>query len=111
MLLLSFDLPYSGADALVRAPSTASSASRCCLPASAASEASARLEIELAEQTIPPTPCIDAELERLRAHNPTGRALPLLAALAAGIDTHVSLDYVAQRSLRVRVSPLPRATT
>jgi hypothetical protein len=50
--------------------------------------------------------CADPQLERLRTHNPTGRALPLLAALAAGVEAQLSLEYVAQQTLQVLVSPL-----
>ena len=42
-----------GADAHVRAPSTACSGLRCCLPASRSERASARLDIEVADRTHP----------------------------------------------------------
>ena len=104
VLLVSFDLPYPEPIHTFR-PIHGVLGVALLLAREHGERASARLEIELADQEMPPTPCIDAELERLRAHNPTGRALPLLAALAAGVDTHVTLDYLAQRALQVRVLP------
>ena len=81
VLLVSFDLPYSEPMHSLR-PIHGILGVALLLARDRSERACARLEIELADQTIPPTPCVDAELERLRAHNPTGRALPLLAALA-----------------------------
>lgn len=107
VLLMSFDLPYSEPIHSFR-PIHGILGVALLLAREYSERAGARLEIELADQAIPPTPCIDGELEQLRAHNPTGRALPLLAALAAGADAQVTLEYLALRSLQVRVSPLRR---
>jgi hypothetical protein len=104
VLLVSFDLPYPEPMHTCR-PIHGVLGVALLLARSHSERASASLDIEVTEQTVPPTPCADARLEQLRTHNPTGRALPLLAALAAGSDAHVSLDYVAQQSLRVRVLP------
>lgn len=110
VLLISFDAPYSEPLHTVR-PIHGALGVALLLAREAGGRASARLDIELTDEALPPTRCDDAELERLRAHNPTGRALPLLAALAAGIDAQVTLEYVAQRSLLVRVLPLQRPAT
>jgi hypothetical protein len=47
----------------------------------------------------------DAELERARATIPSGRALPLLAALARGTDAGVVLEYLEGGHLQVTVRP------
>lgn len=102
-LLISFDLPYPE-PMHARRPILGTLAVALLLARERSPQAIACLGIEIAEQGLPPTACSDAQLERLRAGNPTGRALPLLAALAAGQDTQVALDYVAGQSLRVRVA-------
>jgi hypothetical protein len=108
ILLMSFDLPYSEPMHSFR-PIHGVLGVALLLARDRSERACACLQVELADRAIPPTHCIDAELERLRAHNPTGRALPLLAALTGGTDAPVTLEYVAQRSLHVKVLPLPRA--
>jgi hypothetical protein len=54
----------------------------------------ARLEVELNPRAQNPTRMGNAELEKLRSGNPTGRALPLLEALAAGTAREIALDYL-----------------
>jgi hypothetical protein len=107
VLLVSFDLPYPEPMHTCR-PIHSVLGVALLLAREHGERAGARLDLELADQAMPPTPCSDERLERLRAHNPTGRALPLLAALAGGVDADVTLEYLAQRSLQVRVWPLRR---
>jgi hypothetical protein len=107
-LLLSFDQPYPQPMHEQR-PILGTLGIALLFGREGGERAAARLEIELIDAPPPPTPCADAELERLRAHNPTGRALPLLAALAAGVDAGVTLDYVARRGVQLRVHPLRSA--
>lgn len=107
-LLVSFDLPYPE-PMHARRPIVGALGVALLLARERNPQASACLDIGIIEPALPPTACADARLERLRAGNPTGRALPLLAALAAGQDTQIILDYVAEQSLRVRVQPLPAA--
>jgi hypothetical protein len=47
----------------------------------------------------------DAALESLRAHVPAARGLPLLRAMARGIDERVVLDYLDDLRLGVAVAP------
>jgi len=107
VLLVSFDLPYPEPLNACR-PIQGTLGVALLLARDSSERASARLDIELTDRTVPATPCTDPQLEQLRTHNPTGRALPLLAALAAGDDADITLEYVAQQSLLVRVSPLHR---
>jgi hypothetical protein len=104
-LLISFDLPYPE-PIHARRPILGMLGVALLLARDRSPQASASLDIQIMEQGLPPTPCADVQLERLRAENPTGRALPLLAALAAGQEAHIALDYVAGQTLRVRVTPL-----
>jgi hypothetical protein len=104
VLLVSFDLPYPEPMHTLR-PIHGVLAVALLLARTHSERVSASLDIEVIDRTDPPTPCTDPHLERLRSHNPTGRALPLLAALAAGVDAQVTLEYVAQQSLQVRVLP------
>ena len=54
----------------------------------------AQLEVELNPRAQNPTRMGNGELETLRSGNPTGRALPLLEALAAGAVREIALDYL-----------------
>lgn len=63
------------------------------------------LDIEVVEEPARATPMADSSLEALRANVPAGRALPILAALAAGIAGTVLLDYVGGLKLRVGIMP------
>jgi len=105
VLLLSFDLPYPQPMHPLR-PIYGTLGIAVLLAREQGPQAMARLDLDLVTQPLPPTPCADAELERLRANNPAGRALPLLVAVAAGVPAEVNLEYVAQNTLRVRVTGL-----
>ena len=107
VLLLSFDLPYPQPMHPLR-PIHGTLGIALLLAREQEAQAMARLDLELLNQPFQPTSCTDPELERLRANNPTGRALPLLAALAAGASAEVNLEYVAENSLRVRLTGLRR---
>jgi hypothetical protein len=104
-LLVSFDLPYPAPiDALRPIHGTLGIA--LLLARARSDQARASLDITVTDRPTAPTECVDPQLERLRAHNPTGRALPLLAALAAGSEAQLNLEYVAHQTLHVLVSPL-----
>jgi len=56
---------------------------------------------------VPPTiePMLDPALEQFRQNNPAARALPLLAAIARGAGTALSLGHGMGGSLNLRVEP------
>lgn len=62
----------------------------------------ARIEAELTDAAATPLP--DAALEALRASHPAARALPLCAALAAGENASVVLDYLPGLNCRVDIT-------
>ncbi len=107
VLLVSFDMPYPEPMHMLR-PIHGVLGIALLLARSHSEKARASLDIDLTERTVPPTPCADPQLEELRAHNPTGRALPLLAALAAGVDAHVQPGLRrAAEPARARVPSAP----
>jgi hypothetical protein len=103
VLLVSFDLPYCEPIHSTR-PIAGSLGAALLVAREPTPAALARVEIEITQRRAP-TQIPDPALEKLRAGNPTGRALPLLATLARGEAAHVVLDYVAEQSLCVRVAP------
>jgi len=103
VLLVSFDLPYCEPIHSAR-PIVGSLGVALLVAREPASAALARIDVGVAQRE-PPTQMADPALERLRAGNSTGRALPLLAALARGEPARLALDYVAERSLSLRVTP------
>lgn len=52
------------------------------------------------------TTLADTGLEQLRRGNPAARALPLLAALAAGRNAKIGLPYLAGQGFQVQLEPL-----
>jgi len=101
VLLLSFDLPYPEPMCRVR-PVHGVLGVALLLSGAPMDSAIARMDIRLGDgagETAMP----DAGLEQLRSGNPTGRALPLLAALAGSTTATVRLPYVAGRCLEVEV--------
>lgn len=65
----------------------------------------AMLEVEFAGRPGVPDTLADAGLEALRLGVPAARSLPLLAALAAGREAALVIEYQAHNHLRVRVTP------
>jgi hypothetical protein len=63
------------------------------------------LDLALREDEQPLTPMSDAALEAMRRTNPAARALPLLAAIAAGRPTVIRLPYWPGLQLEVRMEP------
>lgn len=103
VLLVSFDQPYC--EPLHSTRVIDDSLGVALLLAREAGIASlAQIELRLAEPTSP-TPMRDPGLERLRSGNPSGRALPLLAALAGRSHSVVALDYLLDRSMLLEITP------
>jgi hypothetical protein len=75
------------------------------LGAAAPGEDRPTLDLALCEDEQPFTPMPDAALEAMRRSNPAARALPLLAAIAAGRPAMVRLPYWPGLQLEVRLEP------
>ncbi|MDB5799993.1 MAG: hypothetical protein JWL63_932 [Rhodocyclales bacterium] len=73
------------------------------LSAQPAAHALARLDLSLSEN--PPTLAPLEKLAALQGGTPSGRALPLLHAVATARHASVDLEYLAPLSLRIGVSP------
>jgi beta-ketoacyl synthase-like protein len=65
----------------------------------------AAIDVAVVAEVGAPTAMADAELERARSTIPSGRCLPLLAALARGAEAAVVLEYLDGGHLRVEVRP------
>jgi hypothetical protein len=65
----------------------------------------AMLEIDFVSGLVHETRMADAGLEALRSGIPAARALPLLCALAEGTEQQVSLNYLDENHLTIRVVP------
>lgn len=103
--LIAYDLPYPEPLHGVRSIGAAFGAAFILAP-EASERSLARLDIELrrAENEGPRMNC--AALESLRRGTPAARSLPLLAALAQGAPTTLTLDYLAGLELRIALAPM-----
>ncbi len=103
VLLVSYDAPYpeplNGARPLVGAIGTA-----LLLGCDPSSSDIAELEIALDAMPGEVTRMTSDELETLRANNPTGRALPVLSALAKGRNREVILEYLDVGTMKLKLS-------
>jgi hypothetical protein len=68
------------------------------------------LDIAVTHSAAPATRMSEPLLENLRLGVPSGRGLPLLAALARGTDATVVLDYLDGMQLRVTLTAKPALT-
>jgi hypothetical protein len=104
VLLVSYDVPYpepmNGVRRVTGALGVALLLSRVAMPGSLS-----RLSLSVGHQEAGATGLDQPSLERLRTGNPTGRALPLLRALAMGGAGTVTLDYLPGGCLAIAVSP------
>jgi hypothetical protein len=64
-----------------------------------------QIEIDLISAPAAPSPASPAALEALRRSVPAARCLPLLAALASGRPAALTLDYLDDLALALRVTP------
>ncbi len=65
----------------------------------------AALDVDFVPGKAPETTMPDAGLEALRLGVPAARGLPLLAALAGGKPAQISIDYLDDNHLDIRVTP------
>jgi hypothetical protein len=103
-LLVSYDVPYPEPLNAVR-PITGSVGVALLLAPHATSASFARLDVQAEPGARVPTRMQDPALEALRSGNPTGRALPVLGALAEPSATALVLEYLRGRTVTVAVSP------
>jgi len=103
VLLVSFDLPYPEPMGRVRRIHGALGVA-LLLTRTASDQCMARMTINIDAGGMP-SRTAEPELERLRRGNPTGHALPLLAALAGDASAAVRLPYIAQQTLKIEVTP------
>jgi hypothetical protein len=119
VLLVSCDVPYPEplhalrplADAMAVALLLAPSGGAGGTPM-AATGSIAHLALELPAQPEAATPCRHAGLEQLRGEIPAARALPLLAAMAAGAAARIVLEAADGCSLAVTMRwPMPQGSS
>ncbi|MBU6418810.1 MAG: beta-ketoacyl synthase chain length factor [Proteobacteria bacterium] len=101
--LIAYDLPYPEPLASVR-PIVAPFALALLLSPVAISQSLAQLDVELCAPSA--HACTVPELEDMRRAIPTARVLPLLEALARGEAAAITLDYLDDLALAVKVTPL-----
>jgi Beta-ketoacyl synthase, N-terminal domain len=103
VLLISYDLPYSEPLHAVR-PMAGTLGTALLLAPQPTAAGFARLDVRVEGKAGKATQMKDAALEVLRGRNPTGRALPLLSALAGPSTAQLTLDYL-DGALSISVSP------
>jgi hypothetical protein len=102
--LIAYDHPYPEPMAKVR-PITAAFAMALILAPQQSKHSLASMDLEfVAGKTVEST-MQDASLEALRIGVPAARGLPLLAALACGKSTQLSIDYLTDNYLNIRLTP------
>lgn len=101
-LLLTYDTPYPGPLGAPRRISQPFGLALVLAPAAGAGTL-ARLDLALARQA--PQRLDDAALDALRLGAPAARGLPLLRAIARGIPSQVTLEYLEGMSLDVSLRP------
>jgi hypothetical protein len=101
-LLIAYDMPYPEPLHAKRPLPSAFGIALALMPERSA-HSLARIEVGLADAE--PDALAEPELEALRRAIPTARGLPLLQALARGMETRVVLDYLAPLSLAIMIEP------
>lgn len=104
VLLISYDLPYPEPLHTVR-PITGTLGAALLLAPEATSHSFARIRVQTEPDARAPTRMDDRALEALRIGNPTGRALPVLGALACPTAATLVLDYLNGGAVTLAVSP------
>ena len=103
VLLISYDVPYPEPLYSAR-PLAGPFGAALLLGAAQSACAIAALDVTTAGSA-PATLMGQPALEALRVANPSGRSLPLLAAIAASHATRVTLDYLGDGALNIDVQP------
>ncbi len=101
--LIAYDVPYPSPLAEVR-PIAAAFAAALILTARPSESALAGMEIALSPGRCAASAMALPALETLRSQIPAARCLPLLAALGCGAKAEISLDYLGDMSLGLRLT-------
>jgi hypothetical protein len=104
VVLIAYDLPYPGPLGAVRRIAEPFGVA-FVLAADRGGHAIGQIEIDLISAPAAPSPASPAALEALRRSVPAARCLPLLAALASGRPAALTLDYLDDLALALRVTP------
>jgi hypothetical protein len=104
--LIAYDVQYPSPLAELR-PIGAAFAAALVLTRAASASAICSVELDLLAEPRSDTEMALPGLEILRATTPAARCLPLLAALAIGQAAEVSLGYLGNMAIGLRVSPMP----
>jgi hypothetical protein len=105
--LITYDVPYPAPLYAARPVGAVFGVALVLSPAPSAASF-ARLELALRPGVGTPSSARPA-LEVLRQTTPAARSLPLLAALAGGTATDVTLDYLSDMVLNLNITPRPPA--
>jgi beta-ketoacyl synthase-like protein len=103
VLLVSYDLPYPP-PLLQARPVEGVLGIALLIDRAGSGSGLAHLNVELTQKPGALSTMRDTQLEQLRQNNPTGRALPLLAAIAQGRSSELRLEYL-DAALAVHVRP------
>jgi hypothetical protein len=102
--LIAYDLPYLAPLNAVRDIGSIFGVGLVLAPApSDRGVASITLAIEARNDA--PTAMMTEPLETIRRGNPAARSLPMLEAIARGIESRIVLDYLGDRSVTLAVAP------
>ncbi len=104
VLLVSYELPYPEPLHAAR-PVLGTLGAALLLAPEPSTQAFARIDLRIEAGATPPSHMQNHGLEALRAGNPTGRALPLLHALARPAAATIILEYASGNTLAVEVEP------
>lgn len=102
--LIAYDLPYPE-PLHAKRPIETTCGVALILTAAPTENSRARLAIALERQAKASSTMADPALEAMRCGNPAARSLPLLAALAQEKDLTVTLDYLGDKKLVIKVAP------
>ncbi len=104
VLLIAYDTPYPEPINAVR-PIRASVGVGMLLSPERSARSLCELDIALVANSVSATKLPQPDLEAIRAGVPAGRALPLLAAIAAKSMATIVLDYMGANALQIQMSP------
>ncbi|MBW4024533.1 MAG: beta-ketoacyl synthase chain length factor [Proteobacteria bacterium] len=108
VVLIAYDLPYPGPLALARLIPEALAVALVLSPAPRG-VGRMRIDLNLSSHRGAVTAASPPDLEPMRRTVPAARCLPLLAALACRAPAEITLDYLDDLALHIRVGPADAA--